>query len=421
MPSSRSRTDTRSAVLVPLSLLAGVLALVLVAAGCTMPVPSGSAGETTPSESSQAPAPVQLEVTPADGATEVAVVDGVEAVVSEGTITKAVLTNDAGIEIEGVLSQDRTTWEPAVTLGYGRTYTLEITYEGAAGGPKTDKRSFTMANPQSIVRPSLLTTGGSALESDREYGVGIVIAAKFDQPLADREEAEQYMEVTTTPEVEGNWFWLNDSTAHWRPKDYYEPGTRVQVDLDTEGRNLGGGQWGGQGAEVDFTIGDRRVTIADDDTKTISVFHNQELVKTMPTSMGRGGWETYGDTTMHFWTQPGIYTVLDKQSSVLMDSSSYGLPITDTTGYRVTVDHGVRISNNGIYFHALESSMWAQGNTNVSHGCLNLSPTFAKWYFDQAVTGDVVEVRNTGGPVIEQWKNGDWSVPWEVWETGSAD
>lgn len=416
----RSGTFPRSAVPGPLALIAALLALILVVAGCTVPVPSGSAGETTPTTpASRVPAPATLEVTPADGATEVAVVDGVRATVENGTITNALLTNDAGKEIEGELARDGSHWEPSVTLGYGRTYTLEITYEGPVGGSRTDTRTFTMASPQAVVTPSLVTTGGAALESDREYGVGIIVAARFDQPISDRAEAEKYMKVTTTPAVEGNWFWLNDSTAHWRPRDYYEPGTRVRVALDVEGRDLGGGQWGGASTEADFTIGDRRVAIADDTTKTVTVFHNQKPVKVMPTSMGKGGWATYGNVTMHFWTQPGNYTVLDKASSVVMDSSTYGLPLS--AGYKVTVDHGVRLTNDGIYFHALESSMWAQGNTNTSHGCLNLSPADAKWYFDQAVTGDVVEVKGTGGPQLEVWQNGDWSVPWEVWQSGSAD
>src|SRR5699024_4329985 len=150
-------------------------------------------------------------------------------------------------------------------------------------------------------------------------------------------------------------------------------------------------------------------------------FHDRELVQSMPTSMGRGGWATYGDVSMHFWTQSGVYTVLDKASSVLMDSTSYGLPITDTTGYKVTVAHGVRISNNGIYFHAMPETVWAQGNTNTSHGCLNRSAGNAQRYFDQASTGDVVEIRGTGGPELEQWKNGDWSVPGDKWQSGYGD
>ena len=29
--------------------------------------------------------------------------------------------------------------------------------------------------------------------------------------------------------------------------------------------------------------------------------------------------------------------------------------------------------------------------------------------------GDVVEVRNTGGPPLQLWQNGDWTVPWDQW------
>ncbi|MGH3802888.1 MAG: L,D-transpeptidase family protein, partial [Pseudonocardiaceae bacterium] len=58
--------------------------------------------------------------------------------------------------------------------------------------------------------------------------------------------------------------------------------------------------------------------------------------------------------------------------------------------------------------------------TNVSHGCLNLGPDNARWFYDFSVPGDIVEVRNTGGEPLEQWQNGDWSVPWDQWLTGSA-
>src|SRR5699024_4155738 len=161
---------------------------VLVVAGCTIPTPAGSAGETTlaTEQSEQSPPPAALNVTPADGATDVPVVDGVSASVSGGEITEAVLTNDAGKEIEGDLTADGSEWAPAVILGYGRTYTLEVTYEGASGGSTTDTRTFTMAQPQAVVTPQLLTTGGAPLESGRDYGVGIVAVAKFDQPEVGR-------------------------------------------------------------------------------------------------------------------------------------------------------------------------------------------------------------------------------------------
>ncbi|MGL4306784.1 MAG: L,D-transpeptidase, partial [Mycobacteriaceae bacterium] len=121
-----------------------------------------------------------------------------------------------------------------------------------------------------------------------------------------------------------------------------------------------------------------------------------------------------------FWTQPGIYTVMNKANPVIMDSSTFGLPVNSRLGYKETINYATRISTDGIYLHQLDESVWAQGNTNTSHGCLNLNATNAKWFYEFSIPGDVVEVRNTGGAPLEIWQNGDWSVPWSQWITGSA-
>jgi lipoprotein-anchoring transpeptidase ErfK/SrfK len=138
----------------------------------------------------------------------------------------------------------------------------------------------------------------------------------------------------------------------------------------------------------------------------------------MPTSMGMGGTETVGSRTLHFWTPPGVYTVLDKANPVVMDSTTYGL--TGSGGYRTTVPYATRISMDGIYLHQLNATVWAQGNTNVSHGCLNLNGENAVWFFNFSVPGDIVEVRNTGGPGLTIAQGGDWTVPWDQWRKGSA-
>ena len=113
--------------------------------------------------------------------------------------------------------------------------------------------------------------------------------------------------------------------------------------------------------------------------------------------MGRGGTETVGGKTIAFWTQSGVYTVMDKANPVLMDSSTYGLPVDSPSGYRISVPYATRISPDGIYLHEREATVWAQGNTNVSAGCLNLSAEDAQWFYEFSQPGDVVEVRNTGG------------------------
>jgi len=51
---------------------------------------------------------------------------------------------------------------------------------------------------------------------------------------------------------------------------------------------------------------------------------------------------------------------------------------------------------------------------------LNLNADNAKWFYDFSVPGDVVEVRNSGGPPLTPAQNGDWTLSWDQWRNGSA-
>ena len=80
-----------------------------------------------------------------------------------------------------------------------------------------------------------------------------------------------------------------------------------------------------------------------------------------------------------------------------------------------------RISNDGEFVHENPNSVGAQGHTNVSHGCINLSEANATWFFNHMGIGDVVEVTNSGGPQLPVWDlYGDWGVPWSTWSAGNA-
>lgn len=253
------------------------------------------------------------------------------------------------------------------------------------------------------------TTSGAALTDGGTYGVGTVIVAEFAEPVDDRAVAEQGLSVKTVPAVSGSWYWMDSRHAHWRPQNYYQPGTEIAVSPNKQGSS-----------GVSFRIGESHVSVADDTTKQIRVYRNDELVRTIPTSMGMGGSETVAGKTISFWTQPGVYTVMDKASTVVMDSSTYGLPVDSKLGYKVTVNNAVRLTNSGIYVHQLDSTVWAQGKTNTSHGCLNVNADNSRWFFEFSQPGDVFEVRNTGGDPLPAWQNGDWGVPWDKWLAGSA-
>ncbi|NOR00327.1 L,D-transpeptidase [Mycolicibacterium fortuitum] len=263
------------------------------------------------------------------------------------------------------------------------------------------------AGEQTQVR--FTTTSGARLVDGATYGVGTVIVANFDEPVADRAAAERRLSVKTVPSVDGSWYWMDSRHAHWRPQSYYRPGTEVAA--------AGGAEGAGR---VSFVIGESHVSIADDATKQIRVYRNDELVRTIPTSMGMGGSETVAGKTISFWTQPGVYTVMDKADTVVMDSSTYGLPVDSRLGYKLTVKNAVRLTNSGIYVHQLDSTVWAQGKTNTSHGCLNVNADNGRWFYEFSQPGDVFEVRNTGGEPLPIWQNGDWGVPWDKWLGGSA-
>ncbi|OFB36714.1 hypothetical protein BA059_22885 [Mycolicibacterium sp. (ex Dasyatis americana)] len=256
---------------------------------------------------------------------------------------------------------------------------------------------------------SFTATSGAKLADGGTYGVGTVIVANFDEPVADRAAAERRLSVKTIPPVDGSWYWMDSRHAHWRPQNYFRPGTEVSVVAD-----------GQEAGRVSFVIGESHVSIADDATKQIRVYRNDELVRTIPTSMGMGGSETVAGKSISFWTQPGVYTVMDKADTVVMDSSTYGLPVDSRLGYKVTVNNAVRLTNSGIYVHQLDSTVWAQGKTNTSHGCLNVNADNSRWFYEFSQPGDVFEVRNTGGEPLPVWQNGDWGVSWDQWLAGSA-
>lgn len=396
-----------------------ILVALVTVAGCTV---GGSAGESGDGPTTPPPPPTsdaKITVAPDEG-TPINPTDPVEVKVADGTLTDVVMTNSEGEAVTGVMTPDKLTWKTTEPLGYEKTYTVEATAVDAAGITGTTTSKVTTLTPSNQTKVYFETTGGGAMQDGATYGVGMVIVAHFDEPIEDKAAAQKTLSVTADPPVEGQWNWVSDSAAHWRPKDYYAPGTTVHVNANLYGVDVGGGMYGQEDESMSFNIGDSHVSIADDSTKVVTVKENGNVVRTMPTSMGMGGTQDVGGQTLSFWTQSGTYTVLGKSNPVVMDSSTYGLPINSRLGYKESINWATRISNDGIYLHALASTMWAQGNTDTSHGCLNLSPANAQWFFNFSRVGDIVQVVNTGGAPLELWQNGDWSVPWGQWVAGSA-
>ena len=399
-----------------LAVLGGVVVTSRPGAGCVDCVASAGLEQVA----APATGPAALTVKPLGGSDDVDPLTRVLVTAQTGGLTSVTMVNDNGKTVPGIMTPDNKAWKPTDQLGYGRTYTITIAARGPGGMPTRQTSSFTTVTPKNQTQVYFNTTGGNLLADGGTYGVGMVIVAHFDEPITDKANAERNLKVTTNPIVQGSWYWADDQNAHWRPEKYWAPGTSVTVKANVYGVPMGNGLYGQSDEAVSFTIGDAHVSVADDKTKQVSVFENGQLVRTMPTSMGKGGTETVNGTTFSFWTPPGVYTVMDKANPVIMDSSTYGLPINSRLGYKTTIPYATRISSDGIYLHQLNATTWAQGNTNLSHGCLNLNSDNAQWFYNFSQPGDVVEVKGTGGTPLQLWQNGDWTLPWSEWRAGSA-
>lgn len=323
---------------------------------------------------------------------------------SDGSITGVRILKLDGTQVQGRLSDDATTWTSGEPLGYNRRYVLEADAAGV-GGTSTKRVAFTTSAPNNLTQAYLTPSPHETV------GVGQPIAIKFDEQIGNRRAAQSAIRITTDPPVAGAFYWISDSEVRWRPEHFWKPGTKVSVAVNTYGIDLGDGLFGQQNVATDFTVGRSMVITADDRTKQVSFDRGGQIIRTMPTSMGKPGTET----------DNGVYLVADKHDNIIMDSSTYGVPVGSADGYRTPVDYATRMSYSGIFFHSAPWSVWAQGNTNTSHGCLNLSPDDALWVMRNTLRGDPVVVKNTAGGTLSGVDGlGDWNIPWSQWSKGNA-
>ncbi|MGL6234377.1 MAG: L,D-transpeptidase [Segniliparus sp.] len=342
-----------------------------------------------------------------DGATGVSPADPVTLAANGGAIVSATLTGADGTTVKTELSGDKRTWHSVEPLGYGKKYVLKAEVMGTSG-TSTLTRTFTTSSPKALTMPYF--NKGNA--NGEVVGVAQPVGVKFDEPISDRAAAEKAIKVTTEPAVEGAFYWISPTEVRWRPEHFWKPGTKVSVEVKDYGVNLGNGLFGQQDIATSFAIGDEFLAVADDNTKQIQIFVNGDLVRTMPTSMGLDN--------PKLLTNNGYYTVGDHNQSMIMDSSTFGLPTWAPMGYRTKVEWATQISYSGIYVHAAPWSVWAQGKRNTSHGCLNVSPEDGKWFLEHSKRGDAVLVKNTKGTMLPGNDGlGDWNIPWEVWKAGN--
>jgi lipoprotein-anchoring transpeptidase ErfK/SrfK len=377
------------------------LGLVLVA-GCTAPAAAVPAAPPAPVA---APAP-RVTVDPPDGATGVVPSQAITVAAAGGTLTGVTLTTDDGTALPGALSATGSTWTATAAPKFGTTYHFTGTVTGLGGTAPVTGTFRTVA-------PKRYVTATTTIGDGQTVGVAAPIMIQFRRPIpeASRAAVERALSVTTSQPVTGSWAWLSDayggSRVHWRPKDYWPVGTTVKMTARLYGVDMGAAGFGKADLTTDFTIGRSQIVKADARSHRIQVVRDGQVVMDLPASYG-------ADSDPRRITRSGTHIVMAKATSVLMSNPDFGYS-------NVKMNWAVRISNNGEFIHANPASNWAQGKSNVTHGCINLSTANAKNYFDTAVFGDPVEI--TGTPVPLSASDGDvydWAIPWDQWTKMSA-
>ena len=98
---------------------------------------------------------------------------------------------------------------------------------------------------------------------------------------------------------------------------------------------------------------------ADASSHRIQVITDEGVIMDFPCSYGEA------DQPRNI-TRSGIHVVTEKYEDFYMSNPAGGYT-------NVHERFAVRISNNGEFIHANPASSGAQGNTNVTNGCINLS------------------------------------------------
>ncbi|XRQ02992.1 Ig-like domain-containing protein [Actinomadura welshii] len=352
-------------------------------------------------------ATVRLTVSPAGGGGKLRP-DSPIAVQAHGGTIQDVTVSGADGPVEGDLNGDRTRWRSRWTLEPGAAYTVGATALGADGKTRTVTHRFSTAEVEKTNEVTI-----EAPRNKETVGVGMPIIMQFAKPVEDKAAVERGLEVRADKTVEGAWHWFGDQEVVFRTKEYWPAQTNVTFEAHLSGVRTGGDVYGGKNYSLGFKVGDSHISTAGEDTHKMVVEVNGKKVRTIPTSMGKGGVRKYTTTN-------GVHLAMAKEDPVTMTSEWMGVSPGSPGGYSLTVYKSVRISDSGEYVHSAPWSVGSQGSANVSHGCINLSPSNAKWFFNLAQRGDPVVVTGSDRELEPDNGWGYWQLGWKDWVQGSA-
>jgi len=367
-------------------------ALALCVGGCS------SGGGQEASGAGPSASTVRLSIAPGGGRLDKRPNRGITVKASGGKIGK-VVARAGGQPVAGRLNAARTVWRSSWALEVSRRYTVTATAAGKSGEPVTKTSRFRTFTPSK-------TFSTQIIEGYKQtYGVGMPIILYFDRPIANKAAVERALEVKTSKPVVGAWRWDGGCNVapvclYFRPRRYWPAHTRVSFAAHLNGVEVAPGVYGTHTLTQQFEIGSPLSVVANTADDHMDVYRDGKLFAHWPISSGKPGDETPN----------GTYLTIEKANPVDMVGP----------GYNIEVPWSVRFTWSGDYLHDAYWSVGEQGYTNVSHGCVNMSPADAETFYKMAVPGDPVKI--VGSPRAGTWDNGwtMWFLSWKRWLRGSA-
>ena len=385
-----------------LAAVALIAAAALLATACQGSTPVASKLNSTAVSPRSAPSVAKyLEISPAPGSKDANPSDGITVTALRGGKISAVTVKAPSADpVTGTLSANGLSWHSTYALPTGQSYTVTATGTDGSGHPVTATSAFSTLTPSAAFHAEIFEGAGAT------YGVGMPIMLTFDHPITNKAAVERALTLTTSKPVVGAWYWDGNESLDFRPRDYWPADTTVSFSSHLDGVEGAPGVYGVHDLAQTFSIGQSVIAVANTSSFHTQIYVDGKLKYTWPISTGKKVTPTPN----------GTYLTVEKGNPVRMIGGTKG-----TSGYyNELVNWAVRFTFSGDYYHSAPWSVINQGESNVSHGCVNLAPEDAQLYYNLAVPGDPITISSSSR--AGKWDNGwtQWFLSWPQYLAGSA-
>ncbi len=379
--------------------------VLLVLTGLSACGTSTAAGPPESPAASASSGPATITIDPKSGSKKVATDTKIAVRVTNGKLTEVRVTDNDDRDVEGTMSPDAASWLADVPVRVDTKYRVEAWATGADGAQVEKTATF---GSKDIKQSGTLQIESITPEDGAKVGVGHPIVVAFNQPVANRKIVQSALRVTSTPPVEGAWYWIDDTHVHFRPQEFWPADTKVKLQARIAERSAGDGVIGGENKTSEFTIGRLQVLEIDTKARKLTVMRDDKAIKKFDVSTGKPGWET----------RNGVKIMMDKVGTKEWTNEAIDAP----EDYTEESQYAIRLTNSGEFIHDAPWNKSSIGEANASHGCVGMLTKDARWIWEHSLLGDPVVVTGSSKSYKDLTNRyADWNISWTKWSKGNAD